>query len=268
MKNTNASIVMSLLFAALLSVGSSVAHAQSHSVTLSGCLSLGASSYNFQRNGAKINSAPVPTCNYVDTTVSAGVTYTYTATGVNSAGESLPSAGVVAMVPVVDPPPPPPPPPAPFKVGDCIKLTADSNIRGSAPNNSLGTPLYGIQPANSTGCIPAGGITTARVPNFPTGGPVWIQVKFTAPCPAISKAPNVAPNCTGYVGSDHLTLTVIAPPPPPPQPSISQTVCTKSATAVTCVTPIANIPANSTYNNSASVSSIPGITRTTSITIP
>ena len=52
----------------------------------------------------KLTAAPVVACGYVDTAVSAGVSYTYAMTAVNASGEeSVMSAPAIAVVPVTAP---------------------------------------------------------------------------------------------------------------------------------------------------------------------
>lgn len=200
-------LLLGICFGAVLN-----ASAQSgHRATLSGCIDPQATNYNFYRVGVLLNTSPLPSCDYVDSTVKDGTTYTYTARGVDATGtESADSNVVTAVIPATVPPPPTGP-----QVGNRIKVIATANIRATAVNNGFGT-LYTTEPTGALGTVTA--TSTAMIPGVTA---TWIQVKFDS-CSVL------IPNCTGWMGSDNMTIVTTPPPPPPPTLKVSCTglVCT------------------------------------------
>ena len=101
-----------LLVLALLTLAPIFCHAQ-HSATLSCTDATGGQGYNFYRSQisggpyVKVNTAYVAvTCSFVDTSVTAGQTYYYVVTAINTAGqESGYSNQVVAVIPNTATPP-------------------------------------------------------------------------------------------------------------------------------------------------------------------
>lgn len=168
-----------------------------------------------------------PGTTFNDNTVLNGTTYTYEATAFNTTppnDESLPSPTVTASIPST------PPPPAGFPVGARVKTNSAANVRGTAPASGVGT-LLGQVPAGALGTVTSG----TQVVN--SGGWTWIQVKFDTCSASI-------PNCTGYVGSDNLTVVTT---PPPPTATLTM-VCTPTVNKITCTATSVAIPAGTPFN--------------------
>lgn len=157
---------------------------------------------------------------FTDTTVAAGQTYFYVLNSVAGTQTSVNSTAIVAAIPAAGLP----------IVGDRIKVTAGANIRATAPASGFGT-LLGAEPAGALGTVVSAPVAT-------TLGFSWVQVKFDT-CVA------TIPNCTGYMGSDNLTIIITPPPPPTP-------VLTVNCVGLVCTITGTNFPAATAYSVSVS----------------
>jgi hypothetical protein len=141
--------------------------------------------------------------------------------------------------------PPPPPPPSGPQVGNRISVISTANIRATAVNGGFGT-LLGTEPTGAQGTVTM--TSTAAVPGVTA---TWTQVKFDSCATTI-------PNCTGWMGSNNMTV-VTTPPPPPPVPTLTLTcvnlVCTFTQTNIASGTsfPVSGTAAGITANATARV---------------
>lgn len=207
-------------------------------------------------------SAVTGVLTYKDTVVVNGATYFYVVTAVDAGNvESLYSNEVTAVIPpdvVVPPPPPLPPPPppvpvpAPIQSGNRIKVIATANIRATAVNNGFGT-LLGTEPTDALGTVIA--VSSATIPGVTA---VWVQVKFDSCTASI-------PQCTGWMGSNN--MTVVATPPPPPPPPLLTESCVPGVTVNTtvCTYSHTNFPPGSTLQSTGVIGMV---TVAKSVTIP
>lgn len=215
------------------------ATAGQHSVSLGWTASptLGVS-YNIRRNGAVVATTAMTT--YTDGSLPGSSTFQYQVSAFYVSCpavpcESDPSNTVSATTLADSPLPPPPPTPSGFNSGDRVKTKLTANVRGTAPASGLGT-LLGTVPAGSLGTVG----TATQVAN--SGGWTWVQVKFDSCAAAI-------PGCTGYVGSDNLTVVTTPPPPPPPPPPTPtlKITCTPLVNGNTCIITTTGIAAGTPY---------------------
>lgn len=231
----------------LLVLTATSANAQSHTVTVSCTPSTSnVAGYNFYRSGIKLNTSVIGPCSYVDKNPDDGQTYSYIARSVDASGmESVDSNVATAVIPGTSPPPPPQPPPSGPQVGDRIKVISTANIRATAVNNGFGM-LYATEPTNALGTVTI--VTNAAVPGVTA---TWTQVHFDSCVSAI-------PNCTGYMGSNNMTVVTTPPPPPPPTLTLD---CPTAKTGFTST----NMPSGTNLTITGSAA---GVTKSCMISLP
>jgi hypothetical protein len=209
---------------------------------------------NVYKNHAKIASLlPVGTNSYVDGAVTAGQSDSYFVTAVDLTNlESLPSNMVSVVIPGGTPPPPTC---SVLAVGCRIKVTSSANIRQAPTANNVTPPQYGCPSACATEAAGALGTVMSISPFGSTGlgVPNWIQVKFDTCASTI-------PNCTGYMGSDNMTIVSTTPPPPPPLQDMTTICVFTNSTTWTCTSTLSNIPSGQAIK---SVTTTGSLTNTT-----
>lgn len=182
------------------------------------------SNVTVQKNGVTVTTIPVTTLSYIDLSVSANQAYSYVVTN-NFTNGAFASVSASATIPP-DVPPPPQCPTCPV-MGQRIKVISVANIRATAvasTNPSQWGAILDTEPANALG-------TVVSTPSPANGTFFWIQVKFDT-CVA------TIPNCTGWMGSDNMTIVTT----PPPVQSMT-TVCSWiSSTIWRCNSTVQNVP--------------------------
>jgi hypothetical protein len=153
-----------------------------------------------------------------------------------SAGKGAGTGGtdlgiLVSGTPTPVPTPTPTPTPTPVPISTRIKVTSTANIRQAPTSNTVLPGLYATEPAGALGTV----LVTSPFGYPPKGVPNWVEVKFDTCVAAI-------PNCTGWMGSDNMTV-VTTPPPPTPTSSMT-TLCSflTGGTVWRCDTSTVNIP--------------------------
>lgn len=162
------------------------------------------SSTNVKRDGAILTMVTPTVLAYTDTNVSAGESHVYTLTNVDSNGvESSASAPVTAVTPQDGGTTPPICPSCPV-IGNTIKVTGIANVRATAVTSKTSSQwgkALGTFAAGSTGTVTGNAVAA-------DGTFFWIQVK-EATCTGSAL---VAAACTGWMGSDNMTITTTTPP--------------------------------------------------------
>lgn len=120
-------------------------------------------------------------------------TYAFAVSASNTVGSAAQAYNIVISAQA--------PPSSGPKVNDRIKVNALANVRSTAVNNGFGA-LLGTEPAGALGTVAA--VSSAAIPN---SSAVWIQVKFDSCSASI-------PNCTGWMGSDNMTVVTTPAPTP------------------------------------------------------
>jgi len=245
---------MKRLFIFVLFVAFAVPAFAQHGATLAAIPNPG-ETYNFYRGASStgpfvlLNPAPLLTPNFTDTTAPAGTTVWYTITGVLDIRESPFAPAISAVIPSDVPPATCPP----LAVGCRIRVNATANIR-HAPTSSTTLPaLYGTEPTGALGTV----LAISPFGYAPFGVPNWVQVKFDTCSSSI-------PQCTGWMGSDNMTIVTTPPPPPPPQPTLNMS-CTPVSGGNTCVITTTNIPAGApftaTFSEAGLSSTVTGVSK-------
>lgn len=245
-----------LLAAILMLYISSSANAQSmprnlkprataHSVTLSWTASSTPGvSYNIYRGAAKI--ANVSAVTYVDGTVAAATTYTYSVSSLcvtcvaPITGESS-HLNTVSITTPTDVPPPPPPSCTAIAVNCRIKVTSTANIRTTPVSATVLPAMIGSEPAGALGTI----LAVDTFGYAPLGSFKWVEVKFDTCSSSI-------PSCTGWMGSDNMTVVGTVIPPPPPTPTVIFT-CIPTLNTLTCTGKLTAVPVGSPYTVNATI---------------
>jgi fibronectin type 3 domain-containing protein len=150
------------------------------------------------------------------TAANSGTSYSVVVT--DSAGNVTSSAATLTVTPVVTTGLP--------AVGNRISVLTVANIRATSVAGGFGT-LLGTEPAGALGTVVAiGAVGVAG-----TNGYTWIQILFDSCSTSI-------PNCTGWMGSNNMTIVTT---PPPPVPTLTET-CVNTTTTRVCTYTETNQP--------------------------
>lgn len=219
--------------------------ATAHSVTLTWTASTTPGvSYNIYRGAAKLANVAVLT--YVDNTVASATTYTYSVSSLcvtciaPITGESshLNTVSVTTPTDVVIPPPSC----TAIAVNCRIKVTSTANIRTTPVSATVLPAMIGSEPTSALGTV----LAISPFGYAPLGSFKWIEVKFDTCSSSI-------PSCTGWMGSDNMTVVgTIIPPPPPPTPTVIF-ICTPALNTLACTGKLTAVPIGSPYTVNATI---------------